>query len=141
MQNPRTGVPSRDRTYRAIDEEGNAIGATITERVLSPSGDLASVDNPVSSQGGGVFEDQVGLGFLQKGQASTYQYFVTTLPGGSWTNVPTPVHTANGTFMVFSIVASATYNAKGDKIYNVTYNGDAGMWNADGSPRLPICGR
>lgn len=140
MKNSRTGAPSRDRTYQAYDQNNNAIGATITERVLTSEGNLdyAYVDNPVSSGSGGVFNDQNGLASTQVGLRKAYQYFVTSLPGGYWTNVPTFVRTSSGDYMVFSIDISAQW-INGRKIYDVSYNGDAGMWNPDGSPRLPLC--
>jgi len=137
MKNPITNAPSRDRSYQAIDENGDPIGATITERVFVPSGDFAPTLNPMSSAVG-TFHDSMGLSFLQAGVATYYQYFVTTLPGTPWVDVPTSVRTGNGDFMVFSVGVSAQL-VNGTKIYNVSYNGDAGMWNPDGSPRLPLC--
>jgi len=137
MKNPITNAPSRDRSYQAIDENGDPIGATITERVFVPSADFAPNLTPMSSAVG-TFHDSMGLSFLQAGVATYYQYFVTTLPGTPWVDVPTSVRTGNGDFMVFSVGVSAQW-VNGTKIYNVSYNGDAGMWNPDGSPRLPLC--
>jgi hypothetical protein len=82
----------------------------------------------------------MGFSFLQTGSLKVYQYFVTTLVGTPWINVPTFVRTGSGDFMVFSIDISGTI-VNGRTIFDVRYNGDAGMWNPDGSPRLPICPR
>ena len=80
----------------------------------------------------------MGLPFTQTGAATYYQYFVTTL-GDLWANVPTPIQMSDGSqFMVSSVDVSAHF-VNGKPIYDVKYNGDAGMWNPDGSPRLPLC--
>ena len=137
MINPKTAAPSRDRTYQAIDENGDPIGAAITERVFVTSGALATTQDSTST-GTGSFTDQMGLAWWQASTVIYYQYFVTGVPGTPWANVPTPVRTASGDFMVFSVAVSGVW-ANGKKVYNVTYNGDAGMWNPDGTPRLPLC--
>jgi hypothetical protein len=135
MSNIKTGKPSRDRTYWAFDENGRRIGADITERVLESSGGLSSFTmDPDSHSSGGVFQDQMGLGPYVSGAATLYQYFLTSVPGTPWVSVPTPVRTASGQYMVSSVTLSAI-----NGIYDVSYNGDAGMWNANGSPRLPLC--
>lgn len=103
--------------------------------MLVPSGGLAGTLDPTSKTQNGVFEDQLGLSFWQNGHTfQVYQYFVTTIPGTPWIGVPTPVRTDTGDIMVFSIVLSAL-----NGVWNVSINGDAGMWNPDGSPRLPLC--
>lgn len=63
---------------------------------------------------------------------------MTSLPGTPWTNVPTYVQTNSGNFMVFQILLSRVM-INGALVNNVSYNGDAGMWNANGTPRLPSC--
>jgi hypothetical protein len=137
MSNPKTGAPSRDRTYQAYGNNGQPIGAAISERVLTGAGGLSSVtSNPTSSSNTGTFEDQMGLSFLQSGSVTLYQYFVTTVAGTPWVDVPTAVQTPAGQYMVNSVTLSA-----GGGRWDASYNGDAGMWNADGSPRLHLCGR
>lgn len=130
------GLATRNREYTAYSSSG-AI-ATITERVLDPSGGITTaIGNPTSSSTTGIFNDQVGAGPFQGG-GTLYQYFVTSLPGTPWTNVPTYVQTNSGDYMVFKITLSKkTFN--GIIVNDVSYNGDAGMWNADGTPRLPLC--
>ena len=135
---------SRDRTYRAVDQAGDDIsGISITERVLSAGGGLnTTTTNVTSSSASSQFGDQVGLNAVQTSVFSinqtVYQYFVTTIPGTSWSNVPTAVRGFNGEMnMVFAITLSGGPGSRSD----VRYNGDAGMWNADGSPRLPLCDR
>ena len=64
------------------------------------------------------------LSFTLSGPATLYQYFVTTISGTPWVGVPTPVLTASGQYMVSSLVLSSV-----NRVNNVTYNGDAGMWN------------
>ena len=141
MVNPKTGKPSRDRTYYAFDGEGNRIGANITERVLGEAGGVSNAfGNTLSSSGNGVFRDQVGLGPWETGSVKVYQYFVTSIPGSPWIGIPTFVTTGGDDFMVFSVDVSANW-VNGVKVYDVRYNGDAGMWTQDGSPRLPLCGK
>ena len=137
-KDPRTGKPSRNRTYEALDQNNDEINALITERVLTGSGGLyTGVLNPTSSNSG-TFSDGVGLGMFQTGDFTLYQYFVTTVPGTPWTNYPTPVSTSSGSFLAFAIhiVGTATLTSS---FYDVSYNGDGGMWNKDGTPRLPLC--
>jgi hypothetical protein len=139
MENRVTGQPSRDRTYQAVDASGSPIGATITERVLSESGGVATFSiDPLSLVGTGLFQDQMGLGPWAVGAVKAYQYFLTSIPGSVWNNVPTFVRTAGGDFMVFSLDLSAKWVGS-RKVYDVRYNGDDGMWNSDGSARLPLC--
>ena len=128
QNNPKTGGVTRDRTYEAIGSDGNPIDATITERVLSTSGGLAGTDSPTSSAVG-TFQDQLGLpnNAFNVGSVQEYQYFVTTIPGTSWVNVPTPVQSSSGSNMVFSIVMSHTYNSQNQSVFNTTINGDSGL--------------
>jgi RHS repeat-associated protein len=138
MDNPKTGAPSRDRTYQAYDGSGQPIGATITERVLDMSGGLSTVTGNGGSSTTGVYNDQMGLNVFQSGTATLYQYFVTTIAGTPWVGVPTQIVSQDGSQknMVLSVTVSRV-----NGVNNVSYNGDAGMWNGDGSPRLPICGQ
>jgi hypothetical protein len=133
VNNRNTGGPTRDRGYQAYNENGGPIVATISERVLSTSGGLSTITlDPTSSSTTGLFKDAVGLNIFQVGTATQYQYFVTSLPGTPWGNVPTPVITPAGFYssgspaqnnMVYAI--TMTHNANG--VFNVTYNGDTGM--------------
>jgi hypothetical protein len=124
LKNPKTGGPTRDRTYWAYDENNQRVVATIAERVLATAGGLSTITgDPTSSSDNGVYEDQVGLPFTLTGSVTQYQYFVTTLSGTPWVDVPTQVLSPAGANMVFSITMSHT----SDGVYNVTYNGDSGM--------------
>jgi hypothetical protein len=137
LNNPKTGGPTRDRTYQAYDQFGDPIVATITERVLAATGGLSTLtDSPTSSSSTGRFSDQVGLlnSSLQVGTFNAYQYFVTTIPGTPWVNVPTEIRSAAGVNMVLGVTMSHWYEG-GKNIFDVKYNGDAGMGG------LPICGK
>ena len=136
LKNPRTGLISRDRTYTAINQDGKRDDdITISERVtFQASGDVAysAIQSPLSS-GSGVFRDQMGPGIYQN-NVNLAQYSVTSY-GGDWQNVPTFVRTSAGDYSVFSIGWTRDSNNRPD----VSYNGDGGLWNPDGSPRLPKC--
>src|SRR5262249_53515012 len=71
MNNPATGGPTRNRTYQAIGEDNSPIGATIQESVTTANGRLATgiIGDPASISRTGVFNDQLGLSFLQTGTA------------------------------------------------------------------------
>jgi hypothetical protein len=131
-----TGGATRNRTYKAYYDDGSAAsGALITERVLLPSGAVPSnLDTGDSSRG--VYADHVGMvnDAFHTGSVQTYQYFVVTIPGTPWVNVPAEVRTPSGTKWAFSIVASHWYDQQGNH-FQVTYDGDAGMGG------LPECGK
>ena len=118
--------------------DGRPIGAKITDRVLATDGLTANptIPNPMSgSVIPGIFRDQFGFPFSFVYSTTVYQYFVTSLPGSLWQNVPTFVRTPFGDYMVLSITISRNRDGHSD----VSINGDAGLWNPDGTPRLPLC--
>ena len=133
LHNETTGRESRDRTYEAWDQFGDPIDATIAERVLNPSGGLVTI----SSTPDGIFRDQLGPSLYNNSTYMVYQYFVTSY-GGYWNNVPTYVVSPFGGNMVFSITMSTKF-FNGIRRVDVSINGDAGMWNPDGTPRLYLC--
>ena len=110
------------------------IVVTITERVLNEDGSLhANASSPT-----GIYNDELGPRLGDNSSHTYYQYFVTSVDGTFWQNVPTPVFASGVVNPVLSLTISTKY-FNGVPRADVSINGDAGMWNPDGTPRLPIC--
>jgi hypothetical protein len=140
--NPLTGTPSRDQQFTAFSGTTSLAGSNIviTESVTtSPGGSLATgiALDPATSETGGVFNDQKGLGFNQTGTVTLYQSFTVSVNGGTPYSVP--IVLANGTTVPYlTFTMSATYNSFwsflfGGKLnYNVVEYGQ-------GKNQLPPC--
>ena len=85
---------------------------------------------------GGIYNDELGPSLGDYSSHTYYQYFVTSVKGTFWQNVP--MFVLPNADWVFTIGISTKF-FNGVSRADVSINGDAGMWNPDGSARLPIC--
>ena len=133
FHNPDNLGISRNRTYQAFDQFNHYLGdAKITERVLDVNGGITGQTGAPLSSGIGTFADRFGLGLLQS-EIYQFQYFVTSLPGTGWTNVPTQVETPKDFYFLGSsastVMVQTMYGKKaaGQIILDINEIGAGGL--------------